>query len=92
VPGIDPARLAELFKSQSGGLLDMINMFSGGAVSRFSIFALGIMPYISASIIMQLMTVVSPTLGWRRSRPWASPSGSRASWRSTPARCSASPR
>jgi preprotein translocase subunit SecY len=62
VPGIDPARLAELFKSQSGGLLDMINMFSGGAVSRFSIFALGIMPYISASIIMQLMTVVSPTL------------------------------
>ena len=62
VPGIDPARLAELFKSQSGGLLDMINMFSGGAVSRFSILALGIMPYISASIIMQLMTVVSPTL------------------------------
>src|SRR5512145_1203689 len=62
VPGIDPARLAELFKSQSGGLLDMINMFSGGAVSRFSIFALGIMPYISASIIMQLLTVVSPTL------------------------------
>jgi preprotein translocase subunit SecY len=62
VPGIDPARLAELFKTQSGGLLDMINMFSGGAVSRFSILALGIMPYISASIIMQLMTVVSPTL------------------------------
>jgi len=62
VPGIDPVRLAELFKSQSGGLLDMINMFSGGAISRFSILALGIMPYISASIIMQLMTVVSPTL------------------------------
>jgi preprotein translocase subunit SecY len=62
VPGIDPARLAELFQSQRGGILDMFNMFSGGALSRFSIFALGIMPYISASIIMQLLTVVSPTL------------------------------
>jgi len=62
VPGIDPAQLAELFKSQRGGILDMFNMFSGGALSRFSIFALGIMPYISASIIMQLLTVVSPTL------------------------------
>src|SRR6186997_3074719 len=62
VPGIDPAQLAALFKSQRGGILDMFNMFSGGALSRFTIFALGIMPYISASIIMQLMTVVSPTL------------------------------
>ena len=62
VPGIDPARLAELFSSQQGGILDMFNMFSGGALRRFTIFALGIMPYISASIIMQLMTVVSPTL------------------------------
>jgi preprotein translocase subunit SecY len=62
VPGIDPVRLAELFKSQAGGILDMFNMFSGGALSRFSVLALGIMPYISASIIMQLMTVVSPTL------------------------------
>ena len=62
VPGIDPVRLAELFRSTGGGILDMFNMFSGGALSRFSIFALGIMPYISASIIMQLMTVVSPTL------------------------------
>ena len=62
VPGIDPAQLAELFRSQRGGILDMFNMFSGGALSRFTIFALGIMPYISASIIMQLMTVVSPTL------------------------------
>ncbi|MCW5622912.1 MAG: preprotein translocase subunit SecY [Burkholderiales bacterium] len=62
VPGIDPAQLAELFRSQRGGILDMFNMFSGGALSRFSIFALGIMPYISASIIMQLLTVVSPTL------------------------------
>ena len=62
VPGIDPVTLAELFKSQKGGILDMFNMFSGGALSRFTILALGIMPYISASIIMQLMTVVSPTL------------------------------
>src|SRR4249920_3693278 len=62
VPGIDPEQLAELFRSQSGGILDMFNMFSGGALSRFTIFALGIMPYISASIIMQLMSVVSPTL------------------------------
>ena len=50
VPGIDPVALAELFKSQKGGILDMFNMFSGGALSRFTILALGIMPYISASI------------------------------------------
>jgi preprotein translocase subunit SecY len=62
VPGIDPVVLEELFKAQRGGILDMFNMFSGGALSRFTIFALGIMPYISASIIMQLMTVVVPTL------------------------------
>ena len=62
VPGIDPDQLAELFRSQRGGILVMFNMFSGGALSRFTIFALGIMPYISASIIMQLMSVVSPTL------------------------------
>ncbi len=62
VPGIDPAVMADLFKSQQGGILGMFNMFSGGALERFSLFALGIMPYISASIIMQLMTVVSPTL------------------------------
>ncbi len=62
VPGIDPLRLAELFQSQQGGILGMFNMFSGGALSRFSVLALGIMPYISASIIMQLMTVVSPKL------------------------------
>src|SRR2546427_7882699 len=62
VPGIDPARLAELFSGQQGGILGMFNMFSGGALSRFTIFALGIMPYISASIIMQLMTTVSPNL------------------------------
>jgi preprotein translocase subunit SecY len=59
VPGIDPAKLAELFQSQQGGILGLFNMFSGGALSRFTIFALGIMPYISSSIIMQLMTSVS---------------------------------
>jgi preprotein translocase subunit SecY len=62
VPGIDPDQLAQLFKSQSGGILGMFNMFSGGSLSRFAVFALGIMPYISASIIMQLMTVVVPSL------------------------------
>ena len=62
VPGIDPAQLTALFQSQKGGILDMFNMFSGGALSRFTIFALGIMPYISASIIMQLLTVVTPQL------------------------------
>jgi len=62
VPGIDPHELARLFQQNRGGILDMFNMFSGGALSRFTIFALGIMPYISASIIMQLMTVVSPSL------------------------------
>src|SRR5450756_140230 len=62
VPGIDPNVLAELFQSQQGGILGMFNMFSGGALSRFTIFALGIMPYISSSIIMQLMTTVSPQL------------------------------
>jgi len=62
VPGIDPDQLAELFKGQQGGILGMFNMFSGGALSRFTVFALGIMPYISASIIMQLMTVVVPQL------------------------------
>ncbi|MBM4181827.1 MAG: preprotein translocase subunit SecY [Betaproteobacteria bacterium] len=62
VPGIDPTVLEDLFKGQQGGILGMFNMFSGGALERFSVLALGIMPYISASIIMQLMTVVSPTL------------------------------
>src|SRR5687767_3355140 len=62
VPGIDPNVLADLFQGQQGGILGMFNMFSGGALSRFTIFALGIMPYISASIIMQLMTAVSPQL------------------------------
>ncbi len=62
VPGIDPVVLKDLFESQENGVLGMFNMFSGGALSRFSIFALGIMPYISASIIMQLGTVAVPYL------------------------------
>ncbi len=62
VPGIDPEQLKQLFDSQSGGILGMFNMFSGGALSRASVFALGIMPYISASIIVQLMTTISPQL------------------------------
>ncbi|MCP5146014.1 MAG: preprotein translocase subunit SecY [Gammaproteobacteria bacterium] len=62
VPGINPAALAALFDQQSGTILGMFNMFSGGAMSRFSIVALGIMPYISASIIIQLMTTIYPPL------------------------------
>jgi preprotein translocase subunit SecY len=62
VPGIDPAKLAELFQSQQGGILGVFNLFSGGALSRFTIFALGIMPYISSSIIMQLMSIAVPSL------------------------------
>ena len=61
VPGIDSAQLAQFFKGQQGGILGMFNMFSGGALSRFTIFALGIMPYISASIIMQLLSYVLPS-------------------------------
>ena len=62
VPGINPDRLAALFEQNQGTILSLFNMFSGGALERMSILALGIMPYISASIIMQLMTVVSPQL------------------------------
>jgi len=62
VPGIDPKALTIMFEQQSGSILDMFNMFSGGALMRLSLFALGIMPYISASIIMQLMTVVIPSM------------------------------
>jgi preprotein translocase subunit SecY len=62
VPFIDPVALAAMFEAQRGTILEMFNMFSGGALERLSIFALGVMPYISASIIMQLLTVVSPTL------------------------------
>ncbi len=62
LPGIDPQILSAIFKSQSGGLLDIFDMFSGGALGRMTIFALTIMPYISSSIIIQLLTAVSPTL------------------------------
>ena len=62
IPGIDAAVLADLFQQQKGTIIEMFNMFSGGALARASIFALGIMPYISASIIIQLMTVVHPPL------------------------------
>jgi preprotein translocase subunit SecY len=62
VPGIDPARLSEFFNQQSGTILSMFNMFSGGALKRLSIFALGVMPYISASIILQMGTHVIPAL------------------------------
>jgi preprotein translocase subunit SecY len=61
-PGIDPVALARFFESQQGTILDMFNMFSGGALERLSIFALGVMPYISASIIVQMMAVVVPQL------------------------------
>ncbi len=62
VPGIDPVALAHMFEQQRGTILDMFNMFSGGALKRLSVFALGIMPYISASIILQLLTKVHPKL------------------------------
>ena len=66
VPGINPVALNALFEQQRGSILDMFNMFSGGALERLSIFALGIMPYISASIIMQMSTHVVPQLGQLR--------------------------
>ncbi len=62
LPGIDPTALAQFFQRSSGGVLDMFNMFSGGALQRMSIVALNIMPYISASIILQLLTSMSPQL------------------------------
>jgi preprotein translocase subunit SecY len=62
VPGIDPVALESFFEQQEGTILNMFNMFSGGALQRLSIFALGIMPYISASIIMQMLGVVVPSL------------------------------
>jgi preprotein translocase subunit SecY len=62
VPGINPVALERLFTQTSGGLLGFLDLFAGGALSRFTVFALGIMPYISASIIMQLLTVVIPAL------------------------------
>jgi preprotein translocase subunit SecY len=62
LPGIDPTAWEQIFNTNSGGILGMFNMFAGGGIHRMAIFALNIMPYISASIIIQLMTTVSPTL------------------------------
>src|SRR4026209_2262125 len=62
LPGIDPNAWSQIFNTQSGGILGMFNMFSGGGIHRMAIFALNIMPYISASIIIQLLTTVSPQL------------------------------
>jgi preprotein translocase subunit SecY len=62
LPGIDPSAWDQIFRTQAGGILGMFNMFAGGGINRMAIFALNIMPYISASIIIQLMTTVSPTL------------------------------
>jgi preprotein translocase subunit SecY len=67
LPGIDSAAFDAFFQQHAGGVLGMVDMFSGGAVRRMTVFALGIMPYISSSIIMQLMTSVSPTLeAWKK--------------------------
>ncbi|MBL4647332.1 MAG: preprotein translocase subunit SecY [Rhizobiales bacterium] len=63
LPGINPVELARMFEQNQQGILGMIDLFNGGAIQRMSVFALGIMPYISASIIMQLMTSISPTIG-----------------------------
>ena len=62
VPGVDPVAVAALFEQTRGSIVDVFNMFSGGALTRLSIFALGVMPYISASIIMQMMSAVIPQL------------------------------
>jgi preprotein translocase subunit SecY len=62
VPGVNPVALAEMFEQQTGTILDMFNMFSGGALERFSVVALGIMPYISASIIIQMLSFIDPRL------------------------------
>src|SRR6202162_212599 len=61
-PGVDSAQIQNFFNGKGGSLLGLLNLFSGSALSRFSLFALGIMPYVTASIIVQLMTVVIPTL------------------------------
>ena len=67
LPGIDAAAFQAIFEQHSGGVLGMVDMFAGGAIRRMTVFALGIMPYISASIIMQLLTSVSPTLeAWKK--------------------------
>src|SRR3990170_7711379 len=62
IPGVDPAAMAALFETQSGGVLDIFNTFSGGALERMSIIALGVMPYITASIVVQLGAALYPSL------------------------------
>ena len=62
VPGLDPSKLAELFATGRSGIFGLFNLFSGGSLSRLTVFSLGIMPYISASIIIQLLTMAWPTL------------------------------
>ena len=62
VPGINPAEVARFFGDRSNTIFGIVNMFSGGALSRLSIFAMGVMPYISASIIIQMMSMVVPSL------------------------------
>ena len=62
VPGVDPAQMLRIMESQKGTILDLFNMFSGGALGRFSLFALGVMPYISASIVVQLLATAVPSL------------------------------
>ena len=62
IPGVDPTAVAALFEQTRGSIVDIFNMFSGGAVARMAIFALGIMPYISASIMFQLLAAVFPTI------------------------------
>src|SRR6185312_9426890 len=62
VPGVDPAALAEMFSRNAGGIAGMLDVFSGGSIGRMSVLALSIMPYISASIIMQILTTVVPSL------------------------------
>src|SRR6185295_951148 len=62
IPGIDPVVLAEIFRQQQGGILGMFDMFSVGALGRMTIFALNVRPWVSASIIVQLITAVSPRL------------------------------
>ena len=67
VPGIDPSQLQALFNQNQGGILELFNMFSGGAWERMSILALGVIPYITASIIMNLMTMMYPQFQqWRK--------------------------
>ena len=73
VPGIDSMALASFFKQAEGTIFGIVNMFSGGAFERLSVFALGIMPYISASIILQLLTVVIPHLEQLKKEVWLTP-------------------